>query len=164
MRQTVRKFKEVMDLKRSLVNRLRSNRYVPYVFLALAFLLAACVHVWQRVHVLELVTDVSVLAKEQSGLEDDLKKVNSDIAALSMASRIEEYAKDTLGMIPVPPDRLYTLVSESDGGIQKDDLHAMLDAVKRVTDYVPRPSENSALAGEPSMIKIDSTERPEAAE
>jgi hypothetical protein len=37
----------------------------------------------------------------------------------------------------------------------------MLDAVKRVTDFVPRPSENSALAGEPSMIKIDSAERSE---
>jgi hypothetical protein len=62
-------------------------------------------------------------------------------------------------MIHVPADKLYTLVADNNVGFKKDDLHAMFDAVKRVTDYVPRPSENSALAGEPSMIRIDSTER-----
>jgi cell division protein FtsL len=148
-----------MDIKGSVSNRLRSNRYVPYVFLAVTFLLVACVHVWQRVHVLELVTEVSKLANEQSALDDELKKINSDIASLSMASRIEKYAADTLGMMPVPAEKLYTLVTDNNVGFKKDDLHAMFDAVKRVTDYVPRPSENSALAGEPSMIRIDSTER-----
>lgn len=159
MRQSVRQFKETMDIKGSVANRLRANRYVPYVFLALAFLLTACIHVWQRVHVLELVTEVSKLNNTQAVLDDELKKVNSDIAALSMASRIEKYASDTLGMMPVPADKLYTLVSDKNVGFKKDNLHAMFEAVKRVTDYVPRPSENSALAGEPPMIRIDSTER-----
>jgi len=159
MRQPVRQFKEMMDIKGSAINRLRTNRYVPYVLLTLTFLFAACIHVWQRVHVLELVTEVSSLAKEQASLDDELKKINSDIASLSMASRIEKYALDTLGMIPVPADRLYTLVSDDNVGHKKDNLHAMFEAVKRVTDYVPRPSENSALAGEPSTIRIDSTER-----
>ncbi len=162
MRQQVRQFKETMDMKGSVINRLRSNRYVPYVTLALTFLVLACLHVWQRVHVLELVGEVSALAKEQSALDDELKKINSDIASLSMASRIEKYAVDSLGMMPVPPDQLYTLVSDNSAGYEKDDLHAMLDAVRRVTDYVPRASENSALAGEPSMIKIDSADRSEA--
>jgi len=162
MRQPVRRFKEMMEIKGSVINRLRSNRYVPYILLALTFLTTACVHIWQRVHVLDLVTDVSLLSNEQSSLDDDLKKVNSDIASLSMASRIEKYAVDTLGMIPVPADKLYTLVSDNSVGYKKDDLQAMFKAVKRVAGYVPRPSENSALAGEPSTIKIDSTERAEA--
>lgn len=162
MRKQVRQFKEIMDMKSSLANRLRTNRYVPYVALALTFLVFACLHVWQRVQVLELVSEVSLLAKEQATLDDELKKINSDIASLSMASRIEKYAVDSLGMIPVPPDKLYTLVSDVETGYERDDLHAMLDAVKRVTDFVPRPSENSALAGEPSMIKIDSVDRAES--
>lgn len=159
MRRPVRQFKEMMDIRKSLLNRVRSSRYTAYLLLALAFLAAACVHVWQRVHVLDLVTDVSQLTKVHSTLDDELKKVNSEIASLSMASRIEEYAKDTLGMIPVSPDKLFTLVSDDRGGYQKDDLQAMFDAVKRVTDYMPSVSENSALAAEPSMIKIDSIDR-----
>ncbi len=162
MRQSIRQFKEMVDIDGSVSKRLRTNRYVPYVILAIAFLVAACLHVWQRVHVLDLVTEVSKLTNEQSTLEDELKKINSDIASLSMASRIEKYAVDTLGMMPVPADKLYTLVSEENVGFKKDDLHAMFDAVKRVTDYVPRPSENSALAGEPATIIIDSTERGDA--
>ena len=157
MRRPTRQFKEMTDIRGSVVNRLRSNRYVPYLLLALTFLATACIHIWQRVHVLDLVTDISRLVNEQSALDDELKKVNSDIAALSMASRIEKYAADTLGMMPVPPDQLYTLVSDNSAGFQKDDFRAMLDAVKRVADYVPRPSENSALAGEPPTIKIDGT-------
>ena len=161
MRHPVRQFKEIIDIKGSVINRFRTNRYVPYVLLALIFLTAACIHIWQRVHVFDLVTDVSKLTIQESSLDDELKKVSSDIASLSMASRIEQYAVDTLGMIPVPPDKLYTLVSDNTGGHQKDNLHAMLDAVKRVADFAPRPSENSALAGEPSMIKIDSADRAE---
>lgn len=158
MQQTIRQFKEMMDIKGSIYNRLRKNRFMPYVMLAIVFLTAACIHIWQRVHVLELVTEVSQLSKEQSVLEDELKKINSDIAELSMESRIEKYAIDTLGMMPVPADRLYTLVPDAEYSYQKDDFHKMLDAIKRVADYVPRPSENSALAGEPSMIKIDSSD------
>ena len=161
MRQQVRQFKEMIDMKSSVANRLRSNRYVPYVALALTFLILACLHVWQRVQVLELVSEVSQLSKVQAALDDELKKINSDIASLSMASRIEKYAVDSLGMIPVPPDKLYTLVSDKNIGYERDDFHAMLDAVKRVTDFVPRPSENSALAGEPPTIKIDSIDRAE---
>ncbi len=162
MRQQVRQFKEMLDIRSSIVNRLRANRYVPYVALASTFLILACLHVWQRVQVLDLVSEVSALSKQQAALDDDLKKVNSDIASLSMASRIEKYAADSLGMMPVPPEELFTLVSENSVGYERDDMHAVLEAVKRVTDYVPRPSENSALAGEPSMIKIDSADRAEA--
>lgn len=158
MQKTVRQFKEMLDIKGSIYNRLRANRFMPYVLLAFAILMAACVHIWQRVHVIELVKEVSQLTKEQTRLDDELKKVNSDIATLSMESRIEKFAKDTLGMIPVPADQLYTLVPNESYSYKKDDFHSMLAAIKRVTDYVPRPSENSALAGEPSMIKIDSTE------
>jgi len=159
MRRPVRQFKEIIDIKKSVIIRLRTNRHLPYVLLTLTFLTAACIHIWQRVHVLELVRNVSQLNKEQSLLDDELKKVNSDIAALSMESRIEKYAMDSLGMSPVPADKLYTLVPDHNIGYKKDDFHAMLDAIKRVTDYVPRPSENSALAGEPSMIRIDSTDK-----
>ena len=158
MQQTVRQFKEMLDIKSSVYNRLRKNRFTPYVLLGVVFLIAACVHIWQRVHVLELVKDVSSLSKEQSTLDDELKKINSDIAVLSMESRIEKYAMDSLGMIPVPADKLYTLVPDEKFSYQKDGFHSMLDAIKRVTDYVPRPSENSALAGEPAMIRIDSAD------
>ncbi len=155
MRHTVRQFKEIVDINGSLFNRLRKNRYFPYALLTTVFLAAACVHIWQRVHVLKLVTEVSELTRENIKLDDALKKIDSEVARLSMATRIEMYAIDTLGMIHVPADRLYTLIQDNETRYDKSNLEAMSEAVKRIVEYLPVTSENTAMAGEPSQIRID---------
>ena len=156
MHHTVRQFKEIVDINGSIFNRLRKNRYLPYVLLTTVFLAAACVHIWQRVHVLKLVTEVSELTRENIKLDDVLKKIDSEVARLSMATRIEKYALDTLGMIHVPADRLYTLIPGDKTRRDRDDLEAMSEAVRRIVEYLPVTSENMAMAGEPSQIRIDS--------
>ena len=156
MRHTVRQFKEIVDINGSLFNRLRKNRYLPYALLTTVFLAAACIHIWQRVHVLKLVTEVSELTKENIKLDDALKKVNSEVARLSMATRVEKYAIDTLGMIHVPADRFYTLIPGDKMMHDKGDLEAMSEAVRRIVEYLPVTSENTAMAGEPSQIRNDS--------
>ena len=156
MRHTVRQFKEIVDINGSLFNRLRKNRYFPYALLTTVFLAAACIHIWQRVHVLKLVTEVSELTKENIKLDDELKKIESEIARLSMATRVEKYAIDTLGMIHVPADRLFTLIPGDKTMHDRGDLEEMSEAVRRIVEYLPVTSENMAMAGEPSQIRIDS--------
>ena len=138
---------------------MRSHRYFPAAILVLTVLTAACVHVWQRVQVLDLVQEVSLLKKENDLLGDDLRKVYSDVASLSMAARIERYAADTLGLQTVPPERLFTLVRKDEEPPCEDDLEMVVSAVKRVAAYLPAVTETQANAGELRNPTIDSLAR-----
>lgn len=159
MRDTaVRRFKKTIDIQSSLLKRLRAHRYFTIVWLCGALLLTCFLHIWQRVRVLDLVTEVSQLRKENGSLQDNLKKTGSDLASLSMSSRIKKYATDSLGMKSIDPDRLYTLSPSDDGKVDLDEIDKMVTAIKRVADYVPVLSENSANAGELRIIRIDSAD------
>lgn len=155
MKETVRKFKETLEIKSSVLNRVRSHRYFPMTLLFVVFLSAACVHIWQRVCVMELVREVSELRQENADLLDAKKKVYSEIAALSTASRIEQYAIDSLGLKRVNADRLYTLVPKDVEAEQPDDLELMLYAINRVAEYVPVVSVNNARAGGVENLNLD---------
>lgn len=157
MRDTaVRKFKETIDMQSSFLKRLRANRYFTPAWLCGAILLICFFHIWQRVHVLDLVTEVSQLRRENLSLQDDLKKTGSDLASLSMSSRIKKYAVDSLGMKAIVPDRLYTLNPSQDESTDLDEIDMMISAIKRVADYMPVLTHNSANAGELRIIMIDS--------
>ena len=155
MKETVRKFKETLEIKSSVLNRLRSHRYFPITLLFCVFLSAACVHIWQRVRVMELVQEVSQLKKENADLLDTRKKAYSEIAALSTASRIEQFAIDSLGLRRVNADRLYTLVPKDVQPKQPDDLELMLYAISRVAEYVPVVSVNNAQAGGVENLELE---------
>jgi cell division protein FtsL len=157
MKEAVRRFKETIEIKSTIFNRLRSHRYFSISVLVAACLFAACFHVWQRVKVIELVKEVSQLQAENKSLLDDYKKVHSDIASLSMASRIERYARDTLGLAPVEVDRLYTLVRGDRPAADHDELVVMLSAIKRVADYMPVVAETRADARVLHGVRFDST-------
>lgn len=157
MRDTaVRKFKETIDMQSSLLKRLRAHRYFTVIWLGGAILLICFFQIWQRVHVLDLVTEVSQLRRENQSLQDSLKKTGSDLASLSMASRIKRYAVDTLGMKSIAPDRLFTLSPSEKDAVDQDEIDMMVTAIKRVANYVPVLSENTAHAGELHIITIDS--------
>jgi len=164
MGEAVRKFKETNQIKRSWFNRVRSHRYFPAASLGAFFLITAGVHVWKTVYVVQAVKEVATLRRENASLLDNLKKVNSDIASLTMASRIERYATDTLGMRQVDANDLFTLVRSGEEIRREDDLSEMLAAIKRVADYVPTLSENGAEASELPTVKFDSSDRSEGAE
>ena len=61
MKEAVRRFKETIEIKSTIFNRVRSHRYFSISMLVAACLFAACFHVWQRVKVIELVKEVSQL-------------------------------------------------------------------------------------------------------
>ena len=159
MKRAVRKFKETVEIRSSLINRVRSNRYLPMAVLVAVVLTAACVHIWQRVRVLDLVYEVSLLRQENQALGDDLRKVYSDVSSLSMSARIESYASDTLGLQTVPAEKLFTLVPRDGTGPEADDFERVLTAMKRMATYLPAVTETQASAGELRNPRIDSLAR-----
>jgi cell division protein FtsL len=156
--RSVRKFKETVEIRSQLLTRLQSHRYFPVALIVTLILVAACVHVWQRVMVISLVREVSLLEKENRGLVDDTHKVQSQIAALSMSARIERYAADTLGLKRVDADRLFTLVPEAVNTVPADELATMLSSIKRVAQYLPALSQTQAGAQELQPIKFEPDE------
>ena len=164
MGRAVRQFKETVDFRSLLLTRVRSHRYFPATVVMAALLMVACLHVWQRVRVIKLVKDVAELRETNRDLVDVARKMHNDIAALSMATRIEGYATDTLGMQPVAADRLFTLVRERDKDVPRDELATMLSSIQRVAKYLPALTETGANAAELRPIRFDSTHRGSVAE
>jgi len=159
MKRTIRKFKETVEIQSSLLNRVRSSRYLPIAGLVTVVLLASCIHIWQRVRVLDLVHKVSLLEQENRNLADDVRKVYSDVASLSMSSRIQTYAADTLGLQTVPAENLFTLVTSGDRPSLADEFDKVVEGLKRATSYFPRVTETEANAGELRNPRIDSLAR-----
>jgi cell division protein FtsL len=155
MAKSVRQFKETIEFRSLPLHRLRSHRYFAAAVIAAVVLVAACIHVWQRVVVINLVKEVSALDKENRSLVDDAHKIQTDIAALSMATRIELYALDTLGLQRVRADHLYTLIPEATREFSSDDLTTMISSIKRVAECLPVLTEAQAAAQELQPIRFE---------
>ncbi len=157
MARSIRKFKETLEMRSGLLTRIRSHRFFSIGLMGATLILVACIHIWQRVHVIHLVKETGDLRIENRQLVDDTKKIFTDVAALSMASRIERCATDSLGLQQVSADRLYTIIREQEKPKQQDELASVTTSIKRVTDYFPVLSEAQAGSPELKPIKFDST-------
>jgi cell division protein FtsL len=153
----IRKFKETVEIRSSLVNQVRSHRHFSLAILIAVVLMACCIHVWQRVKVKELVQDVASLTAEREGLIDRSRKTYSDIAELSLAVRIQNYATDSLGLSLVESNRMYTLLREDRPAVTPDnEMATLVSALQRVTAFLPVVVESQASAAEVDMVKFDS--------
>jgi len=151
----VRKFKETIELGSPIIRRVRSHKYFPVIVITFLVLVAAIAHVWQRVAVIQLVKDVSILRAENKSLSDDSKKIQSQISRLAMTSRIEQLARDSLGLRRIMAERLFTLVSEEGKRIPSDELSTMFSSIKRVAEYLPTITPAEASAKELRTIDLD---------
>ena len=158
MREAVRKFKETVEIKSTTFNKIKSHRYFPVAVLLTLLLTGACIHIWQRVKVVSLVKEIAQLKHENESLLDDKKKLYSEIAALTTASRIGQFATDTLGMKPIPAERLLTLIPNDQKMNRPDDLALLMNAIKRVVDYMPVIEETRASATGVENLNLDSLE------
>ncbi|MCB2229727.1 hypothetical protein KQH82_03355 [bacterium] len=158
MARSVRKFSETLDLRKLPMVRIRSHRYFPVAVVVVAFLVLACLHIWQRVTVMTLVHETALLREENRKLVDASSKVADDVAALSLASRIEDYATDSLGMIRVPADRLFTLQQRDDETEPLDELARVFSSIRRVADYLPVVTESQANASEVPRFMLEPDE------
>ena len=159
MKKAIRKFNETVEMQSSIFNRIKSNRYFPFALLSVFLLMAACIHIGQRGQGLDLVHDVSLLKIENRELVNDLRKVNSEIATLSKVSRIEQYAFDSLGLIKIDAEKLFTLVRPREDKPEVDNIAMVMTAIQRVATYIPSVSETQATAGELKQVIKDSLSR-----
>lgn len=155
MKNPVRLLLETSAIRSSLLHRVRTHRYFPVAAFIVALFMVSCIHVWQRVMVVELTKTNGKLRIENAELLDETRKVYTQIAQLSLASRIESYAIDSLGMRPVDADRIYTLIPTDEPAAPQDELGGAITAVKRLAAYMPVVSETRAAAGEVSVINMD---------
>jgi cell division protein FtsL len=155
MKNPVRLLLETSAMRSSLLHRIRTHRYFPWAAMIAALFMVACVHVWQRVMVVELGKTNGRLRLENAELLDETRKVYSQIARLSLASRIERYAIDSLGMQPVGADRIYTIIPSDKPVAPRDELGGVISAVQRLAAYMPVVAETRAAAGEVSVINMD---------
>lgn len=156
MKGALRRFKETVDIRSSVVNRVRSHPYLPSAALFAVIVVVSCVHIWQRVVVLEMVKEVAALNSENAALVDDARKLHARIASLSLSERIRNYAVDSLHMQPVAAEHLYTLIRKRDAAPPLDDFDAMLTAFKRLAVHLPTVVGTEAKAGEIDVIMFDS--------
>ena len=161
MNQSVRAFKETVEMRRFSLRRLKSHRYAAAIGIGALLLALACAHIWQRVTVRQLAMEVNRLQVEHKDLVDQAKKVNSEISALSMAARIEPFAVDSLGLLMVPTDRLFTVRTEKkpDRPQQLDRYAELKSAFRRAGDHMPVLSQTTAEAETTDSIKFDSSGR-----
>jgi len=156
--RTLRNYKETVEMRAMPLNRIRTHRYFPLAVIAVFLTAAACVHVWQRVVVISLVKGVALLEKENRGLVDDGHKAQTEIAGLSMATRIERYAVDSLGMQRIQPSASFVLEPFQKQEQSPDELAAMFTSIRRVAEYLPERTEARAAAQELQPIKFDTIE------
>ena len=157
MASPVRKFKETVDLQSNALHRVRNYKYFPATVLVLIFLAVACFHIWQRVYVMSLVREVAVMREENRLLIDLSRKIHTDIASLSMNSRIEQYAQDSLGLSLVSASHQLTLKRPKATPKKQDRLDMILTSLENVGKYLPTLSGNPVNAVELKPIKFDST-------
>jgi len=162
--RSLRKYKETVEIKALPFNRLRAHRYFPIAVMAIVVTAAACIHVWQRVVVISLVKEVAALEKENRGLVDDAHKVQTEISFLSMASRIERYAVDSLGLQRVRPDNIYAVQKMEGEEEPPDEFAAMISSMRRLAEFLPERTEARAAAQELQPIRFDTVESPGAGE
>jgi hypothetical protein len=102
------------------------------------------------------VDEVAELRQEHIGLVDEARKLQSDIATLGLASRIEQYAIDSLGLQRIEPDRLFTLETKDPAGKPPSKLQSLKSAVGRIASHMPVVVETRATAQENNAINLDS--------
>lgn len=162
MNKPVRKFTETVKMRTSLVHRVRSHRYFPAVLLVIAVLMISSVHIWQRVKVLSLLAGNDSLVTENQGMFDQLVKLDVEIARLGMHERIERYAADSLGLLPISADHIFTLYRDDEPPKPPDQLAVVIKAIECVTKHMPIIVENDANAGEAARLRPENQSEQEA--
>ncbi len=155
---SVRRFTESLDLAAPLWQRLRSHRYFSLGVMAVVILLMAFVHIWQRVTVIELAQETGSLRVEHGELRDQAKKLASEIASLSMGTRIERYAIDTLGFEAISADRLFTLVEDEAVAPHPTEWEVIAESFERVLAFLPVRADANAVTNHLSPVIHDTAQ------
>ena len=152
MKISVQRYRATGNLKNSLKKRLVSSKsLIPAIILA-SIILLACLHIWQRVYVMGLVKEVSILERENKNLKDLVKKTHVEIVDLSRLSRIEKIAVEELGLTRTSSENLYTLCVNREEN-NSEGLDEVVTSLKKIADNLPVLNETKAATS--SIFETD---------
>ncbi len=132
---------------RSPMRKLVSSRLLTGLFVVILLVAGACLYIWQRVHALDLLAEVSQLEQVNHDYRDQLQKIDANIVELSRIGRISEIAKRDFGLEPAGLDRLYAVrFQESSAGASG--MRQLLNAFQRSVAALPGIESSEAHAEE----------------
>ncbi len=143
MKISVERYRATDSIRKSLRKKLVSSRSVIPVLVVGSLILLACLHVWQRVYVMGLVKEVTVLEKKNKDLTDTVKKANLDILELSSLSRIEKIAGEQLHLSGTRSENIYTLTFK-ERQPAPEGLRDVISSLQKVAEHLPTLSESNA--------------------
>jgi len=147
MKISVQRYRATDILRNSLKKKLVSSRsIIPALFVG-SIIILACLHVWQRVYVMGLVQEVSVLEKENKSLKDIVKKTDMNIVELSRLSHIEPLAAEKLGLSKKGAENTFTL-SLSGTEFKSEGLGEVVTSLRKIADNLPVLNETKAETSE----------------
>ncbi len=103
----------------------------------------ACIHVWQRVYVIGLVSEVEEYRFENRKISDQLKKAKIDINSLSSLSRMKDLAEEKLGLHNSDFRNIYTLKIDYEDRPEQD-FGDFVNSLKKLADNLPVINESNA--------------------
>ena len=143
MKISVERYRATDYLKKSLKRRLVTSRSIIPALIIASVILLACLHVWQRVHVMGLVQEVTELRTANDKLKDMTKKKTAKNLELSRLSRIEKLARDKLQMTSMAAGNTYTLTVQ-DHRLKNAGLDEVVTSLKKFADHLPVLTEGKA--------------------
>ena len=143
MKISVKRYRATDSIRKSLKKKLVSSRTVIPVLVVGSLIILACLHIWQRVYVMHLVKEVTVLEKENKQITDIVKKANLEILEFSSLSRIEKIAGEQLQMSGTRSENIFTLTLK-ESTPRPEGLHDVISSLQKVAEYFPTLSESKA--------------------
>jgi cell division protein FtsL len=137
------RYRSTGKLRKSFRKRIISSPRLIPTLIIVTIVVFACLHIWQRVYVLGLVQEISVVEKERENLTDLLKKTNSDAAELSRLSRMEPIAIEKLGLGRTSAENLFTLEVKKQE-ITLSGIDNVKNSLKKLADNLPVINETKA--------------------
>jgi hypothetical protein len=146
MKISVQRYRATGSLKKTLKKKLVSSRMtIPTLFLGTLILLA-CLHIWQRVYVMELAREASACESENRYLKDLVKKADMQIVELTRSARIEEFATNEFGLLRTGSENMYTLTLNG-AEENANGLGEVVTSLKKIADNLPVLNESKAATG-----------------
>ena len=143
MKISVQRYRATGSLKNSLRKRLVSSRSIIPVLSIATLIMLACLHIYQRVHVMNLVSEVTELEKENKRLTDLVRKTDMEITELSCLSRIESIAVKELGLSKTGSENVFTLTMDDDV-TKPEGLNEVVSSLRKIADNFPVLNESRA--------------------
>lgn len=143
MKISIRRYRSTGSIRNSIKKRIVSSKsFIPILFVVSVIALA-CIHVWQRVYVIQLIGEVEEYRDDNRKLVDLLKKSKVEAINLTRLSRLEKISSEELGLSHGNFHNMYTLKLDNND-YREQGIDEVVKSLKKLADNLPIVSETRA--------------------